>query len=469
VTLLRRIGCWFFDRLGLEAPLRLIREHRVPAEAAGRKGWMYVFGTATLTAFLLQVVTGIALSSLYIPSPAHAHESLEFITREARFGALLRALHFFGASAMVVLITLHVIRVFLTGSFKFPREMNWITGVLLLVLTMAMAFTGQLLRWDHNGVWTVLVATKWVARVPFIGGGLAEFMLAGDTVGGATLTRFFSLHVLVFPLLIAGLVAVHLFLVLHHGISEPPRAGEKVDPATYRERYRKLKQAGPRYIPYMAWREAVVGFVVVLAVLTLALLFGPKGPGTPPDPTAVFVDPRPDWFFRWYYALIWYKPRPAADLTMVWLPLLALLAMLALPLLFNRGERSPARRPWAVLTVAIALIFFGSLTYLGMRPYWVPNFTTEPLSAEVLGASEGPVVEGARVFAARGCHYCHQVAGHGGDYGPDLTDVTRRMSAQEVTVRIVAGIKNMPSYRDVLSDEELAAIMVFLRAVGDAR
>lgn len=239
---------------------------------------MYIFGSATMVAFIVQILTGIALVTVYVPSPESAHESLLAITNVFTLGWLIRALHFFGASAMVALVLLHMCRVFLTASYKFPREMNWITGVLLFLLTLAMAFTGQLLRWDENGVWTVVVASKFLVRVPLIGRELAEFALAGDTVGGATLSRFYGLHVFILPALIILLLGLHLFLLIHHGVSEPPKAGQRVDPATYRSRYKKLKEAGVRYWPYMVWREAVFGALVLVAIFTLAIVFGPRDP-----------------------------------------------------------------------------------------------------------------------------------------------------------------------------------------------
>src|SRR5579884_3391742 len=162
---------WFDDRSGIGGPVARAMQHPVPAETADMKkgGWMYLLGVGTLTAFILQVVTGIVLATLYIPSTANAYDSLQFITDKATLGSVLRGMHFFGASAMVLFIGLHMMRTFLTGSFKFPRELNWLSGVVLLILTLAMAFTGQLLRWDQNGVWSLVIAIEQVGRVPIIG------------------------------------------------------------------------------------------------------------------------------------------------------------------------------------------------------------------------------------------------------------------------------------------------------------
>ena len=211
----------FEDRTGLIEQLTKMAKHPVPPGAK----WLYVFGSATLFSFFLQVFTGIILATAYIPATGQAYESLNFITNDAVFGHIVRGLHYFGASAMILFIGLHTIRVFLTGSYKFPREVNWLTGALLMPMVLGLAFTGQLLRWDQNGVWSVIVAAEQAGRIPILGPYIAHFILAGDTVGGATLTRFYAIHVFFIPAVIFVLIGIHLYLVLRHGISEPPRAG----------------------------------------------------------------------------------------------------------------------------------------------------------------------------------------------------------------------------------------------------
>lgn len=470
MRLLPRLGGFFMDRLGLHRVVQFVARHPVPPETASRRGWYYVLGASTLAAFLLQAATGIVLATKYIPSPAHAYESLLFITREVWLGWLLRSMHYVGASAMVVLLGAHMVRVFLTGSYKFPREMNWVLGVLLLVLTMAMALTGQLLRWDQDGIWTVAVAALFVDRVPLIGEYLGQFVLAGDTVGGATLSRFFILHVLILPLMLIGVIAVHIYLVLHHGISEPPRAGQPVDRGTYRSWYKQYTYAsGYRYWPDSAWREVVAGVCVVILVVAIAAIVGPKGPGDPPDPTILAADPRPDWYLRWYYALLWVKPRGYETFVMVYLPLLIGVGLIALPFISRLGERSPRRRPLAILLVVVTVTTLGVLTELGLRAPWVMAFDTEPLTAEEARLEEGPALTGAQIFYARGCQYCHAVSGKGGHYGPDLTDVTRRLPPEFIVERTLRGIGNMPAYRDVLSPEEMSLIITFLQSQEQRR
>ncbi len=462
--ILKRVWHWFDRRGGFSETIGSLARHKVPPETAeGKTGWFYVTGLGTLAAFIVQVVTGAALTTKYIPSTAHAYDSIIFITDEVTLGRLLRGMHYFGASAMVVLVCLHLIRVFLTGSYKFPRELSWLSGVALLLLTLTMAWTGQLLRWDQNGVWTVVVGAKFAARFPLIGEPFANFVLGGETVGGATLSRFFSFHVFMFPALIIAFVGFHLYLVVRNGISELPKAGQPVDPETYTAWYHEMvERRGRPHWPDAAWREIVVGAGVVAAIALLALVFGPRELSGPPDPSVLRANPQPDWYFRWYYALLAYKPRGLETFTMVYLPALAFLILVALPFVASRGERSLRHRPWApVIVIATATVFLG-LTVAGLRAPWVPAFETQPLAPETLGLRTDLAVEGARVYYAEGCQYCHAIAGQGGQYGPDLTDVRKRLPPAEMTIRIHNGFGQMPAYRDILTPEEVIAIVAFL-------
>jgi ubiquinol-cytochrome c reductase cytochrome b subunit len=468
MTLLTRAWRWFDDRTGLGGLVRQAAHKPIPPGVASvRHGWWYVFGIATLAAFLNQVMTGIALATMYIPSTESAYDSLQYITESATFGRVLRGMHYFGASAMVVLIVMHMARVFLTGSYKFPRELNWLSGVILLGLVLAMAFTGQLLRWDRDAVASVHIAVYQVGRLPIVGEAIARFILAGQTIGATTLSRFFAYHVFFLPAIMLLVLGFHLYLVVRNGVSEPPAGGRPVDPRTYRAWYAALlERHGRPYVPDAAWREAIAGVGLIAVIALLALFVGPRALAAPPDPTITDATPKPDWYFLPYYALITVVPS-AFERSVVLLTVGVVGgALLLLPLVANRGERSPARRPWAVGTVCLAAIVLAALLVTGVKSPWIPAFDTEPITADTLGVDSGPAVTGAQLFYTKGCQFCHAVEGRGGSYGPDLTYVFRRYRVEQLTIIILRGRENMPAYRGALTDDELEAIIAFLTTTG---
>jgi len=381
MKLVERVMKAFDERTGLITALRQIALHPVPPGT----GWPYVFGSAVMIALVIQVVTGTALAMGYVSSAGDAYQALQFITNNAFMGSFLRGMHFFGASAMVLLLGIHMTQVFVMGCYKYPRELNWITGVVLLVLVVGIGFTGQLLRWDQVAVWAVVVAAEQASRFPLLGRALARFILGGDTIGAQTLSRFFALHVFFIPGLIFAFVGIHLLLVLHDGISEPPVPGEKVDPRTYLERYHKLLATrGVPFWPDAAWRDVVFGFGVVMAIALLALFVGPPRLGEPPNPSLLAQDPAPDWYLLWYYAALALIPHGLTAPFIVLAPLLGILVILIVPPLWNRGERHPLKRPWAVAATIIVWLTVGTLWLEGIKAPWSPRFDAKPLPVSVI-------------------------------------------------------------------------------------
>lgn len=460
MRLLHRIWTWFDDVTGISALLGPLLSHPVPR--ARKSAWFYVLGSATLIAFLIQIATGIALASGYVASSGQAYNTLVFITGTP-FGRIVRGIHAFGADAMIILIGLHAIRVYLMASYKYPRQMNWLTGAGLLLFTLLMAFTGQLLRWDQTGFWSVVIAAEQAGRTPVIGNWLGHFILAGDTVGGATLSRFFAAHVFFIPALIFLFLGFHLYLVLHNGISEPPQAGRPVEPKTYRAWYQALlARDGQPFWPYAAWRDVVFGFLVILTVVLLAVTFGPPELGRPPDPTIVEASPRPEWYFLWYYAVLSLIPKWSEDWVIILGPAIFGAVLIFLPLVAGKGERSPLRRPWSFVIVAFTVFMIAYYGSVGHIAPWSPRMDASPLPAQVVGTAQGPVADGARVFHDKGCEFCHMISGYGGVRGPDLTYAGDTMTPAQMTTRIYSGAPNMPSYTGNMTPDELSAVLAFL-------
>jgi ubiquinol-cytochrome c reductase cytochrome b subunit len=455
---MKAVLCWLDERLGYSTTFKPLIEHPVPPT-----GWDYTIGSAALIAFTVQVVTGVALAFTYVPTPQSAYESLQFITYTAILGNIVRGIHFWGASAMVLLVSAHAAQVFLIGSFKFPREVNWLSGTVLLIFTFGMAFTGQLLRWNQDAYWAVVVGASQAARVPVIGQFLVGILFAGPEVGGATLTRFYATHVFMIPAIIFALLGMHLFLVIRHGVSDPPVPGVVVERRTYRERYEALiHKIGVPFWPDAGWKDVVFALLVGSVVLGLSIWIGPPPLGEKADPTVLQADPRPDWYFLWYFALLALIPPVIENVFIVAFPLLLGLIFLLLPFLAPYGERSPRRRPWAIGIVAVAGVSIAALVNIGYQAPWSPVLGDITLPASVTQGLDPTQQAGAQIFEQHGCINCHAVAGTGGQRGPDLTTIGDDLSSNEMTWRVLNGGRNMPAYGDTMSPQELSQVVAFL-------
>ena len=212
---------WLCERTGFDKVWTALFARRIP-EAKGPVAWLYTLGSASMFVFTVQAVTGALLAMNYVPSPDHAYDSVNFISQNVMSGWLIRGLHHWGASAMVVLTVLHMMRVYFMGSYKYPREGTWMVGVVLLLIVIAFGFTGYLLPWDQKAYWATMVGANIAGTTPVVGGMVAKVLVGGTDMGAATLTRFYALHVLILPALILMALGVHLFLVVWHGISEAP-------------------------------------------------------------------------------------------------------------------------------------------------------------------------------------------------------------------------------------------------------
>ena len=216
--MLTRFGNWLDERMGWRAVWEAIFLRKVP-----KVNWFYTLGSATLFVAVNQAVTGILLTIYYVPTPDHAYDSVQYITTQVAGGWLIRGLHHWGASVMVVLVVLHMLRVIIYGAYKYPREVTWMTGVVLLLVVIGFGFTGYLLPWDQKSYWATTVGTRIAGVVPFLGDWILRIMRGGNDLSAVTLARFFGAHVWILPATLLLLVGTHLFLVIRNGISEIPK------------------------------------------------------------------------------------------------------------------------------------------------------------------------------------------------------------------------------------------------------
>ncbi len=216
-----RLGNWIDERMGWRTVWDAIFLRKIP-----KVNWFYTLGSASLFVALNQAITGILLTIYYVPTPDHAYDSVQFITTEVPAGWLIRGLHHWGASAMVVLVVLHMLRVIFYGAYKFPREITWMTGVVLLILVIGFGFTGYLLPWDQKAYWATTVGTRIAGTPPLIGDTILRIVRGGADLSAITLARFFGVHVWVLPAALILVLAFHLYLVIRNGISEMPKKGE---------------------------------------------------------------------------------------------------------------------------------------------------------------------------------------------------------------------------------------------------
>ena len=458
-----RLFEWFDKRTGLGEPLAEMSAHPTPASSAS---WLYVFGSAAMVLLVLQVVTGILLAMVYSPSASNAWYSLEFINHNLTLGWYLRALHGWGSDFMIAIVLIHMVQVFLFGAYKFPRELTWIAGVFLLLLTLGMAFTGQVLRFDQDAYWGLGIGASITSRVPVVGPYLVHLLLGGAIIGGGTLSRFFTLHVFIIPGLLLAFVGLHLLMVLRLGINEWPMPGRLVRKEDYERNYRALTKAtGVPFVPDAAWKDAVFAAAILLSVMACAFFFGPFGPTGTPDPTIIQTAPKPDFFFLWIYAILAFLPPEMETPAVLIAPVILIGALLLLPLIEGQGEKHWSRRPVAVLMVTVIAVLLGIFTHLGLHTPWSPvmnAWSSDPVPVAYLEQRTPLERRGALVFQEKQCRDCHALGGVGGKRGPALDAIAAEMTEDQIIRQVLQGGGNMPAYGKALSPAETDALTRFL-------
>ena len=216
-----KILTWLDERLGLKTIYDTVLDRKVP-----KVNWWFTLGSASLFLFIMQGLTGIFLSIYYVPSPDHAYDSIQYIMNGVAFGWLIRGIHHWGASLMVFFVFIHLLRTFYYASYKYPREITWLTGVVLLLATLGMGFTGYLLPWNQRAYWATTVGTEIAGTAPFVGDFILRILRGGNDLSAVTLARFFAVHIWFLPAIIVLIIGVHMYLVIRIGISSVPKEDE---------------------------------------------------------------------------------------------------------------------------------------------------------------------------------------------------------------------------------------------------
>ena len=378
----RTLSDWLDDRTGFRAG----RSHLLDEPLPPGVGWWFVTGSILLFLLGVQLVTGVVLTMYYVPSPDHAYESVRFIADKLPLGWIVRALHFFGASFIVVAAVIHMLRVVLLGSYKRPREVTWITGVVLLLIILAFALTGYLLPWDQKAYWATTVTINIARSTPLAGEQVAALMRGGADLGALTLLRWYAAHVFLLPAALIGFVVAHIYLMRRHGISGPivAQSGEPKP-----------------FFPYQALKDTIATAAVFALLLTFALTVRVPLDAVA-DPSDAAYIPRPEWYFLSLFQLLKYFPGPLEPLATVVIPGIVVGGLLLLPFLDRGPDRHPLKRPFisgafAALGAAVVM-----LTYLGLKD--------SPAHADP--SHWGPLALAGREFAQdQRCQSCHRVGG----------------------------------------------------------
>lgn len=438
---------WLDHRTGIETAIRNFLYEEIPASS----GWHQVFGSIAVFLFLVQAFTGALLAFNYAPTPGDAYNSLRYILTEVTGGHLIRGLHHWGASMLIVVVVLHMTQVFLYGAYKKPREATWMVGVVLLLLTMAYGLTGYLLPWDNRAYWGTVVATQIAARAPLMGPYLSRLLGGENAVGVVTFARFYGLHVLLLPPATGLLIATHIYLVRKHGVAPAP--GDEVQPKK-------------KFYPQQAFKDtaAIFGAFVILFVMAVAVRVPLERLADPTDTTVV---PRPDWYFLFLFQTLKFFNGPLEVVGSMILPGLAVLALLLVPFVDRGQVMRVTRRTVAFGAVALALLGWSGLTVAAIATTPKPDNTVEidfgaPTDWMQLSPQE---LAGVGYFRQENCASCHTVGTGKPRIGPDLANVPIKKNAAWMIehfkrpAAMVPG-SSMPAIQ--LSNAQLNALAAFL-------
>ena len=467
---------WLNRRTGLDDLLRTALDEPIPGGAR----LAYIFGSGLLFIFLSQIITGVFLALYYVPSADHAHTTVAYITKAVTAGAFLRSLHSYGASAMVIVLLLHLSQTYLYGAYKGRRELLWISGCALFGLVLGMAFTGYLLPWDQRAYFATAVGTNAISETPWIGETLTRLVRGGAEMGTLTLSRFFVAHVFLIPACIFALLASHIFLFRKAGAAGPVSE----DP------YHPKQRTEPFY-PRQVLMDLSLTALLVIGLGVLAF-FVPVPLGPAADPANAQYVPRPEWYYLPIFQWLKYWHGAASVIGVLVVPMILVIAVLALPFLDRSIERRPWKRPAATgayLFVMFALVGLGFRSqYLDkhdagvskqlakqkteedeyMRKPFEPELSSASLAAANVALADPLAARGKTIFEARSCNACHGDGGVGTAAAPALVGISAKFTPDQLaalfknpTAKMTAG--GMPKI-DAPPDD-LKALIAYIESL----
>ena len=432
---------WLDSRTGYRALLDSVLNEPLPRGT----GWFFTTGSIVTLLVGVQFVTGVGLSMYYVPSPALAHDSVRFIMTAVPLGWMLRGLHFWGASFLVVAAVVHMLRVFMFGSYKAPREVTWLSGVLMLLVILGFALSGYLLPWDQKAYWATTVTINVARSTPLVGEYVADLMRGGADLGALTLGRWFSAHVFLLPVALVTLIAAHIALMRKHGISGPLTA---------------TPGPGAAFFPWHVVKDTVMMAAVFASLLAVALMF--RAPldaiANPADATYV---PRPEWYFLSLFQLLKYFPGPLEPVATMMLPGMVIGFLFLLPFLDRGSDRHPLAQSRRAFTGAFLAIGAGVAMLTGIGVADRPRDTT----AAAVTLDQDAVV--AKDIFDTVCFACHKLDHEGGTVGPDLTHVGRHRDDETLRAIIADPLAAydesvMPPFEDKLTADQINALARYL-------
>jgi ubiquinol-cytochrome c reductase cytochrome b subunit len=432
---------WLNRRTGLDTLLRAALYEPIPGGAR----LAYVFGSGLLFIFISQVITGVFLALYYVPSADHAHTTVAYITKAVTAGSFLRSLHAYGASAMVIVLLLHLSQTYIYGAYKGRRELLWLSGCVLFGLVLAMAFTGYLLPWDQKAYFATAVGTNAASEIPWIGESLKRMMRGGTEMGTLTISRFFVAHVFLIPACIFALVASHIFLFRKAGAAGPVT-----------ENPYKPEQKSELFYPRQVLMDLSLTALLIIG-LGLLCVFAPTQLGPPANPADAQYIPRPEWYYLPIFQWLKYWHGAASVIGILIIPTVLAVAVIALPFLDRSIERRPWKRPAAMGSYAFVLF---ALLGLGLRSQYLDahdpglaqqlakqnneeeDFMRKPFEPELSSASlaaanvtlaDPLAAKGKTVFESQSCNACHGDAGVGTAAGPALAGIAVKFTPEQLT------------------------------------